>query len=99
MEPASNTSLLQLVLDFGLPMVALTVAYLLGAIPFGLMIGKARGVDIRTMGSKNIGATNVFRCVGAKFGILAFVLDMLKGVIGTLCGFLPTLLIADVSSF
>jgi glycerol-3-phosphate acyltransferase PlsY len=97
MEPASNTSLLQLVLDFGLPMVALTVAYLLGAIPFGLMIGKARGVDIRTMGSKNIGATNVFRCVGAKFGILAFVLDMLKGVIGTLCGFLPTLLIADIS--
>lgn len=57
----------------------LFMAYLLGAIPFGLIIANARGVDIRNAGSKNIGATNVFRCVGAKWGILAFLLDMLKG--------------------
>lgn len=90
-------SLTQIAIDFGLPLCALVIAYLAGAIPFGLMIGKARGIDVRTVGSKNIGATNVFRCVGAKFGILAFVLDMVKGVFGTLCGFLPTLLVADVS--
>lgn len=62
--------------------LALLGAYCIGAIPFGLLIGKMRGIDVRTMGSKNIGATNVFRCVGAKFGILAFLLDMLKGFVG-----------------
>lgn len=97
MEPNATWSIAQVAMDFGLPAVALVIAYLAGAIPFGLMIGKARGIDVRTVGSKNIGATNVFRCVGAKFGILAFVLDMVKGVFGTLCGFLPTLLINDVS--
>ena len=49
-----------------LPLVSLAIAYLFGAIPFGLLIGKARGIDVRTVGSQNIGATNVFRCVGAK---------------------------------
>ena len=60
-------------------------AYLVGAIPFGFLIGKMRGVDVRTVGSKNIGATNVFRTVGKKWGLLAFACDFLKG-------FLPTLL-------
>ena len=46
-------------------------AYLVGAIPFGFLIGKMRGVDVRTVGSKNIGATNVFRTVGKKWGLLA----------------------------
>ena len=59
-------------------------AYLVGGIPFGFLIGKARGVDVRTVGSKNIGATNVFRTVGKKWGLVAFVCDVLKG-------FLPTL--------
>ncbi len=68
----------------------LGLAYLIGAIPFGLIIGKMRGVDVRTVGSKNIGATNVFRCVGAKWGILVFVLDMLKGLAGAL---LPRMLL------
>lgn len=54
-------------------------AYLIGGIPFGFLIGKARGVDVRTVGSKNIGATNVFRTVGKKWGFLALALDMLKG--------------------
>ena len=54
-------------------------AYLIGAIPFGFLIGKMRGVDVRTVGSKNIGATNVYRTVGHKWGFLAFFYDFLKG--------------------
>ena len=59
-------------------------AYLVGGIPFGFLIGKMRGVDVRTVGSKNIGATNVFRTVGKKWGVLAFACDVLKGLIPTL---------------
>ena len=54
-------------------------AYLVGGIPFGFLIGKLRGVDVRTVGSKNIGATNVFRTVGKKWGLLAFFCDVMKG--------------------
>ena len=56
-------------------------AYLAGSIPFGFLIGKMRGVDVRTVGSKNIGATNVFRTVGKKWGLLAFLCDFLKGLL------------------
>lgn len=66
-------------------LLVLLLAYLLGAIPFGLIIANTQGVDLRNSGSKNIGATNVFRCVGAKWGILAFVCDMLKGLGGVFC--------------
>ena len=59
-------------------------AYLIGAIPFGFLVGKMRGVDVRTVGSKNIGATNVFRTVGKKWGLLAFACDVLKGLLPTL---------------
>lgn len=55
------------------------VAYLLGAVPFGFLIARMRGVDIRTVGSCNIGATNVFRSVGKTWGILTFICDLLKG--------------------
>ncbi|MCX7883154.1 MAG: glycerol-3-phosphate acyltransferase [Brevinematales bacterium] len=56
------------------------LAYLLGAIPFGLVYGLLRGVDIRTVGSKNIGATNVSRVFGFWGGFVpVFVLDFLKG--------------------
>lgn len=61
------------------------VAYLLGAIPFGLLIGRAHGIDIRTRGSRNIGATNVGRVIGRKWGYLCLVLDILKGFGPTLC--------------
>lgn len=71
--------------------VVLLLAYLIGAVPFGLLIGFARGVDIRTVGSRNIGATNAFRCLGAGWGILVFALDMLKGLAGTCCAWLPLL--------
>ena len=62
----------------------LAVAYLVGGIPFGFLIGKMRGVDVRTVGSKNIGATNVFRTVGKKWGLIAFACDVLKGLLPTL---------------
>uniref|UniRef100_UPI00356A8827 glycerol-3-phosphate 1-O-acyltransferase PlsY n=1 Tax=Pontiella sp. TaxID=2837462 RepID=UPI00356A8827 len=57
------------------------IAYLFGAIPFGLLVAKSRGVDIREQGSGNIGATNVFRVLGKGLGIFTFVLDALKGFI------------------
>jgi len=65
------------------------LAYLLGAIPFGLLIARAKGVDIRAVGSGNIGATNVFRALGKGWGILAFACDALKGFIPA--GVLPLL--------
>lgn len=62
----------------------LASAYFIGGIPFGYLIGRLRGVDVRTVGSKNIGATNVFRTVGKKWGFLAFALDVAKGLLPTL---------------
>jgi glycerol-3-phosphate acyltransferase PlsY len=59
-------------------------AYLLGSIPFGLLIGLARGVDIRQHGSRNIGATNAGRVLGRRWGYLCLVLDILKGFVPTL---------------
>lgn len=59
-------------------------AYLIGAIPFGFLVARLRGVDILQVGSGNIGATNVGRVLGKKFGILVFVLDFLKGALPTL---------------
>jgi len=56
------------------------ISYLLGSIPFGFIIGKIYGIDIREKGSKNIGATNVFRVLGKKPGIFTFLLDATKGV-------------------
>jgi acyl phosphate:glycerol-3-phosphate acyltransferase len=55
------------------------VAYLLGSIPTGFLVAKARGVDIRTVGSGNIGATNVFRYLGKPAGIFVLLVDALKG--------------------
>ena len=63
-----------------LTIVLLTaLSYVIGSIPFGLLISKAKGVDIRKQGSGNIGATNVLRCLGKPLGITCFVLDALKG--------------------
>jgi acyl phosphate:glycerol-3-phosphate acyltransferase len=56
-------------------------AFLLGSIPFGLLIARAKGIDIRQHGSGNIGATNVLRVVGKKYGIACLLLDALKGFI------------------
>lgn len=57
-------------------------AYLLGSVPFGFLIAKTQGKDIRALGSGNIGATNVFRSVSKPLGILTFALDVLKGFSG-----------------
>lgn len=64
--------------------LAALLAYLAGSIPFGLLIGLAKGIDVRKAGSGNIGATNVLRVVGKPWGALAFLLDFLKGVAGAL---------------
>ena len=55
--------------------------YLLGSIPFGYLICKAKGIDIRKIGSGNIGGTNVIRALGLKWGLVTMVLDILKAVI------------------
>lgn len=55
------------------------IAYLLGSIPTGFLVAKARGVDIRTVGSGNIGATNVFRILGKAAGVFVLVVDAAKG--------------------
>lgn len=59
-------------------------AYFVGSIPVGLLMGFARGVDIRDHGSGNIGATNAMRVLGRRLGILCFVLDVCKGLVPTL---------------
>jgi len=55
------------------------IAYLLGSIPTGFLVAKARGVDIRAVGSGNIGATNVFRILGKTAGVFVLLADAAKG--------------------
>ncbi len=69
--------------------VGIILSYLLGGIPFGYLIAITKGIDIRTEGSGNIGATNVSRVLGRKYGLIIFVLDMLKGFLAVF--FLPAL--------
>jgi len=64
--------------------LAIIAAYLLGSIPFGLLIARAHGKDLRSIGSGNIGATNVSRALGRKWAYVCFGLDVLKGLIPTL---------------
>ncbi len=60
--------------------IIILICYLIGSIPFGYLTGRLiKGIDIRGFGSKNIGATNVTRVVGKKWGILVFIFDFLKG--------------------
>lgn len=60
------------------------IAYLCGSVSFALILGRMRGVDIRRQGSGNVGATNVGRILGKKWGIFCFILDVLKGAAPTL---------------
>src|SRR5436309_6081716 len=71
-------------LDVLLVSLTALVAYLVGATPFGYLVARRRGVDLFAHGSGNIGATNVGRVLGRRFGILVFVLDFLKGALPTL---------------
>ncbi len=65
---------------FGLYILCLLAGYLVGSVPFAVLICKSRGVDIFSVGSGNPGATNVMRALGRKYGILCFLLDALKGI-------------------
>lgn len=68
--------------DAMLLILAITVfAYLLGSIPFGLLVGRLRGIDIREHGSRNIGATNAVRVLGKPWGIPVFICDAAKGAL------------------
>jgi glycerol-3-phosphate acyltransferase PlsY len=61
-------------------------AYLLGSIPFGFLMAKAKGIDIRSVGSGNIGATNAMRVLGKPAGITVLLLDAAKGFVACVLG-------------
>ena len=65
-------------------------AYLLGSVPFGYLVAKAKGIDIRSVGSGNIGATNAMRVLGKPAGIFVLLMDALKGYIA--CSLIPPLI-------
>lgn len=69
-----------------LPTLLLTLlaSYLVGAVPFGYLVARARGIDILKQGSGNIGATNVGRVLGRRFGLLVFACDFAKGALPVL---------------
>jgi len=62
----------------------LIASFLCGSVPFGLLIGRLHGIDLRSVGSGNIGATNLGRALGRPWGIACFVLDALKGALPVL---------------
>ena len=64
--------------------LVLVASFVVGGVPFGYVLGMLRGVDVRTIGSGNIGATNVMRATGRLGGILTFFLDAGKGAVGPL---------------
>jgi acyl-phosphate glycerol 3-phosphate acyltransferase len=66
-----------------LTLVPILAAYLVGAVPFGYLVARWRGVDIFQAGSGNIGATNIGRILGKRFGVLVFLLDFAKGALPT----------------
>lgn len=66
-------------IDIIITVILMISSYLIGSIPFALLMGKINGVDIREYGSKNIGTTNAIRVLGKPKGLLAFVFEVLKG--------------------
>jgi acyl phosphate:glycerol-3-phosphate acyltransferase len=66
------------------PVIMIAIGFLSGSIPFGWIIGRLKGVDVRKHGSGNIGATNLGRLFGFRYFLLCFVLDVLKGLLPTL---------------
>lgn len=65
-----------------------TLSYLIGSIPSGYLVARSQGVDIRQHGSRNIGATNVLRVMGKKWGYLVFLSDSSKGFLAVKLGML-----------
>jgi glycerol-3-phosphate acyltransferase PlsY len=82
-------------LNTGVPILAYILvalmAYLLGSIPTGYLVARAKGIDIRTVGSGNIGATNAMRALGKPAGIFVLLMDALKGYVA--CAVLPPLIL------
>ncbi len=92
------------------PYLLLAIAYLLGSLPTGYLVGRIAGIDIRQLGSGSTGATNVWRNVGRFAGISVFVIDFAKGAIAiylmqqanwliTSLGLPPNMAIANLSIF
>jgi acyl phosphate:glycerol-3-phosphate acyltransferase len=67
-----------------MPGLAIAVAYLLGSIPFAFIAGRACGIDLRTVGSGNLGAANVFRALGSRWGVAVMAADIGKGIVAVL---------------
>jgi len=72
--------------------VPIIIGYLIGSIPFGFLAGKLKGVDIRKVGSGNIGATNIYRNLGIMPALAVFLLDLLKG---TLAVYIASIMIGN----
>ena len=70
-------------------LVVVLAGYLPGSVPAGFLAGRLKGVDIRTVGSGNIGATNAFRMLGKGIGTVVLLIDVMKGLLP--CLFLPSL--------
>ena len=85
-------------------LVTILAGYLIGSIPTGYLMGRARGIDLRSQGSGNIGATNALRILGKPAGIFVLIVDALKGYagvtlvpqIGRIAGALPAAEMGDV---
>ncbi len=67
-------------------MLLLLLGYLIGSLPTGYLVGRIKGVDIRKVGSGNIGATNVLRVLGVKLGVLVLLIDICKGILACFLG-------------
>lgn len=76
-----------------LTLICMVASFAICGIPFGLLVARANGVDIRSVGSGNIGMTNVARSVGAKAAAITFLLDVVKG---TVCVLVSRLLLAKI---
>jgi acyl phosphate:glycerol-3-phosphate acyltransferase len=66
--------------------ILVVAGYLAGSLPFGYWVGRAKGLDVRTIGSGNIGATNVWRALGWRFGLPVVLLDVAKAFVPALLG-------------
>jgi glycerol-3-phosphate acyltransferase PlsY len=84
---------------WGPEIVLLVGSYLLGSVPFAWLLGMSRGVDIRRLGSGNIGATNLGRVLGRPWALLAFVLDFAKGFLPVLVARSPTMVVPNASDW
>lgn len=79
LSPSVSSNLASITLPVGGEWLAVILAYLIGGIPFGYLFARMKGVDLRKIGSGNIGATNTGRALGKPLGFLAFALDFVKG--------------------